>query len=343
MSRMMRDAGFVLLLLALAASLSWFFSKVRKEGVESYLALLGNQLFATVPEGADKDELKKKYDQFLVEVADRKIPPEQVEKVAASILNASNASEALTAQQVEAVLALAALPEGGLEKELSIVQVLPPEAPKVPARAGQDSLPRPPETRVGVFENTPEAWAALNERLKNLYEFNHKLHGALVAPEMPRMHMEYRFEPGMKMRLIVDDSLKHEIMRRNDAALTREWQRLEQKKLVVAQQNFATHLRSEQARLQQELQRLRALQRQTQPVPEKNSQAWQALEALKDLPAIVTVVAADSVIIRREIAKALKMAALADSLSGREDIKDALREASKALQETAAQQPGKNK
>lgn len=52
---------------------------------------------------------------------------------------------------------------------------------------------------------------------------------------------------------------------------------------------------------------------------------------------------AHSVIIRREIAKALKMAALADSLAGREDIKDVLREASKALQETEAQQPGKNK
>ncbi len=339
MSRMMRDAGFVLLLLALAASLSWFLSKVRKEGVESYLALLGNQLFATVPEGADKDELKKKYDQFLLEVADRKIPPEQVEKVAASILNASNASEALTAQQVEAVLALAALPEGGLEKELHLVQVLPPEAPEAPAVAGYDSLPVPPETKVGVFENTPEAWAALNERLKNLYEFNHKLHGALVAPEMPRMRMEYRIEPGMRMRLIVDDSLKHEIMRRNDAVLMREWQRLEQKKLVVAQQNFAAHLRSEQARLRQELQRLRELQRQTQHVPEKDSQAWQALETLKDLPAILSAVAADSVIIRKEIARALKMAALADSLAAREEIKKAMREAAQTLQET---QPGKN-
>lgn len=340
MSRMMRDAGFVLLLLSLAASLSWFFSKVRKEGVESYLALLGNQLFATVPEGADKEELQKKYEQFLVEVADRKIPPEQVEKVAASILNASNASETLTAQQVEAVLALAALPEGELERELSIVHVLPPEAPAIPELAGQDSMPRPPDTRMGVFENTPEAWAALNERLKNLYEFNHKLHGALVTPETPRMHMEYRFEPGMKMRLIVDDSLKHEIMRRNDVALTREWQRLEQKKLVVAQQNFSTRLRSEQARVQQELQRLRELQPH---MTEKNSQAWQALEALRDLPVIVSVVAADSVIIRKEIAKALKVAARADSLAAREQIKNALREAGNALQEVEVQQPRKNK
>lgn len=336
MSRMMRDAGFVALLLALAASLSWFFSKVRKEGVENYLALLGNQLFATVPDGADKEELKKKYGEFLTEVADRKIPPEQVEKVAAGILNASNAGEALTAAQVEAVLTLATLQPGEIETKL-LVHVPPPDPPSLPDLAGPDSLPRPPLTKVGVFsspKSTPEAWQALNERIKSLYEFNHKLHGELAAPESPRFHMEYRVEPGMKMKLIVDDSLEREIMQRKNETIAREWRLLEEKELVVAQRDLGTRLRKDQERLHRDLQRLRELQRlHPRQAPVKDVQALQALEALKDLPAIASIMVVDSAIIGQEIAKALKNAAQADSLFASDSVRQALQDAGEALRE----------
>jgi hypothetical protein len=317
----MRDAGFVALLLALAASLSWFFSKVHRDGVENYLGLLGGKLFAMVPEGADKEKLKLKYGQFLTEVAARKVAPEQVEKVVVSILNASNASDTLTAEQAEAVLMLAALPE----HEFRLVEVLPPPGmPGAPAPALAGEEPAVPSPGAAGFrpEHPPQDWETLNARIKTMYEFNRKLHGELAAlpPQAARRHMRYRFEPGMPMMLIVDDSLKREIIRRNNAPLLRDWQRLEREKLVVARQNLGEQMQMEQAHIRRELRRWRDLKRLQQHPPEKNSLAWQALESLKDLSGLAATALLDSAAISQEIEKALKAALIADTAFVQEEI-----------------------
>jgi len=302
MSRIVRDAGFVVLLLAVAASLSWFFSKVRQTGVENYLGLLGNSLFAMVPEGEDKDQLKKKYGQFLADVAERKVPPEQVEQVAASILNLSNASQGLTAAQAETLLFLTEMP---LEFGKGTAVVVTPALPGAVKVAGDSTVP-PPVAALPA-QSAPEKWEAMQERIKMMYEFNHRLKGELagLTPHPPAVQhlMHFRLAPDMKITVVVNDSLKQALLKRKQLAIAKELERLEKEKRLVWQQNFSAQLRLDHERLKRELQRLR------------EPEAMRAFSSLHRLENLSLKTAADSADFKAELKQAL------------EEAKRALREA----------------
>ncbi len=305
MSRIVRDAGFVVLLLAVAASLSWFFSKVRQTGVENYLGLLGNSLFAMVPEGEDKDQLKKKYGQFLADVAERKVPPEQVEQVAASILNLSNASQGLTAAQAETLLFLTEMP---LEFGKGTAVVVTPALPgAVKVEVDSTVPPMPPPVAALPAQSAPEKWQAMQERIKMMYEFNHRLKGELAGltphPAAMQHLMHFRLAPDMKITVVVNDSLKQALLKRKQLAIAKELERLEKEKRLVWQQNFSAQLRLDHERLKRELQRLR------------EPEAMRAFSSLHGLENLSPKTAADSADFKAELKQAL------------EEAKRALREA----------------
>lgn len=307
MSRIARDAGFVVLLLAVAASLSWFFSKVRQTGVENYLGLLGNSLFAMVPEGKDKDQLKKKYGQFLADVAERKVPPEQVEQIAASILNLSNASQGLTAAQAETLLFLTEMPLEFGKGTAVVVTPAPPALPGAVSVEGDSAVPpMPPLVAALPAQSAPEKWEAMQERIKMMYEFNYRLKGELAGltphPAAVQRLMHFSLAPDMKITVVVNDSLKQALLKRKQLAIAKELERLEKEKRLVWQQNFSTQLRLDQERLKHELQRLRELQRLGEP------EAMKALSSLHSLENLSPKSAADSADFQAELKQALEEA-----------------------------------
>ncbi|MDZ7267016.1 MAG: hypothetical protein ONB48_05410 [candidate division KSB1 bacterium] len=318
MSRIARDAGFVVLLLAVAASLSWFFSKVRQAGVENYLALLGDSLFAMMPESRDKEQLKQKYDQFLADVAARKVPPEEVELVAANILNLSNTNQGLTAAQAETLLFLAKLPqETGQRTPIVLAPVLP-ASPGAAMMAGDSAVPPPPPA-TGLAESTPEKWEAMHQRIKMMYEFNHRFKGELAGlaphPEAMQRFMHFRMAPDMKITVVINDSLKKALLHRKQLAIARELERLEKEKRLVWQQNFRAQLQLDRERLQQDIRRLQELQQKGGPESRREPSDWHGLENLS------RKTGPDSAAFQAELRKALEEAKRAlrevDSLHAR--------------------------
>ncbi|MDW7682333.1 MAG: hypothetical protein SCK70_17345 [bacterium] len=92
MGKALKNIGVFVIAISLTAVIFWlvFLDKESQEIVlEHSLNMLGNKLLAMVPEGAEKGGVKQMYDNFVKQASAREVEPEQVEQVAASILNLS--------------------------------------------------------------------------------------------------------------------------------------------------------------------------------------------------------------------------------------------------------------
>ncbi|MCH8874135.1 hypothetical protein IH824_15425, partial [candidate division KSB1 bacterium] len=107
-----RKIGFVLaaLVISVAVYLTFYAEEEVKQSVLEYsLDLMGEKLLALVPDGTEKNKLNELYQSFKERATKGNVAPQQIESMAANILNTSNAETELTPQQAEGILRSAML------------------------------------------------------------------------------------------------------------------------------------------------------------------------------------------------------------------------------------------
>lgn len=257
LNKMLRIAGIIIFIVLGGIAIYNLSIKPKIDTLNNYVELLGNKFLAMVPEGSGKELLAGMYRDFAEKVRNREVEPEQVERVAAGILNLSNTHEQITPKQAEALLNIAAaIPE--VDSAASA-----PPAPKVAAV--------PPE----------KEWENLGERLKSVYEFNEKMrqHQIALPPEMDSVsvpspapspshyNMHFRVDEGLT--IVIDSKMKMIFSEEAQRDLKQEFERLEKQKLLLWQEDYARRLEEQKKQIAVEL-----------------AQMQQELEALKKLPEV---------------------------------------------------------
>ena len=195
MAQKKRDFGLILSLgLIIVIAGYWFVKEVPTDGVEHYVDLLGDKLMTLIPKEQDKEEVAAIYDEFKAKVKEKKVSPENVEKVASAIFNLSNTADSISLSEVETLIRIAS-------PEMAVDSV---------------GLVRIPDV-----EASPEEWEELNKRLSGVYHIQESLEDhVIVTPDDPRPR--YRVDKGLNV--IVDNRVKKEIKRARLEELEKEVQ-----------------------------------------------------------------------------------------------------------------------
>jgi hypothetical protein len=171
-----RDIGFILSLgLIIAIGSYWFVKEMPVEGIEFYSELLGDKLMALVPKAEEQSEFAEKIDEFKNQIREKKIAPEKVEQMAATLINLDNANDTLSVEEAEALIQIAVVAEPVDKAELILA------------------------------EPSPEVWDKLNKRLGIVYEFNEKIkeHELKLPDEEP-----LSFQVDDDLNVIIDSRVR---------------------------------------------------------------------------------------------------------------------------------------
>lgn len=264
-----RKIGFFLAVLLISAGIylvMYAEKDVQQNMLKLSLNLMGDKLLAMVPEGADKNKLTELYEDFKQRVINGSVAPEQIENVAANILNVSNTETTITSQQAGGILRLAMV--APVPEVSAIGHVEPPPIPEHPE------------------------WENLGQRVKIMFEFNEQMHDAIKEqPEKRREFLKqihYQVKDGLN--LVVDTNLKQQMDEKEFIILAKEFKYLEQQELLAWQENLEVELEKEMKGM---LEELGALQESLEEHKSKHIivvledlEALKSLEYLEYLPTI---------------------------------------------------------
>ena len=97
-----KKIGFALLVFFMSVGIFFLLSnneQIKTNILRTSLELFGKELLAMVPEGNEKDLLVDRYNQFINKAENDEIPPEKIEKIAATILNLANQDSLISAEK----------------------------------------------------------------------------------------------------------------------------------------------------------------------------------------------------------------------------------------------------
>ncbi len=211
-----RDYGLIFSLgIIIAVGSYWVVKEMPTDGIEFYLDALGDKLMAMVPQDNKKEELAAVYEDFRKKVKEKKIKPENVEKVAAAIINLTNSKDTLSADEAEALIEIAST---------SIIPLLP--------------------LKYEVVEPSAEDWEKLNERLESVHDLDKKLREQnIIINTTPEM--TYRVDENLNV--IIDSRVRHRLEKEEIL------RHLEEQKRVVWIDNMAESLKKDLDKIEIEL------------------------------------------------------------------------------------------
>ena len=296
--------------------------------IHGSLDKIGARLVAMIDDVAGQETVAEQFKAFQEKVRAQEVPPEEVENIAANVLNLSNSGSTLTPEQAALMLEMAAsAPEATL---------LP-----TPAAPGDTTAPAPPLAAASPRPPTapappaPVDRDALAERLEAMIAFDVEVRQAMAERRDVARHIRYRVDEGL--HIDIDAEMAEEMAQR----LAGHLERLEKRKMVVWKRNMAEEIRAERERARYELRSVEALKRR--PPPREVRMAMKNLESLKHLETLgYRPLLSDS--IKREIKVHLEEALVSLSedlnveLADREDLVeeqlDAVEEILDAVQES---------
>lgn len=286
LKEVLRGAGLAVFLLLGAIAVYQLAIRPKTDDLNRYVNLLGNQLLAMVPEGDGKESFARVYRDFMDKVANREVPPERVERVAAGILNLANREKVITPEQAQAVIRLAEYA---------------PVADSLPIAKGSKLPPAAPIAN----------WEELGARLKELYEFNEKFREIPPPPRPGQAPLAqkilFRVEDGIKV--IIDDEVKAELSSRELHSIEKKLAELDKLNLLRWQKDFDKQLERELQQVNVELERveviLKDLEYRQQEQKIKTITVVKSLQSLDSL-AVPIPVNVDSIL--KEVQKQLKAA-----------------------------------
>ncbi len=203
--------------------------KLKADILKSTLELFGDDLMAMVPDGEQKKLLKRKYNEFLQQADKEEIPPEEVERVAATILNLTTGDRVIHAEDALTALNF---------DDKNLVQP-PPEFFKAPETAAVRKEKTGEKRKGPVPEPPKEYWNDLErrhiaERLSKVKEFQEEMHELLQHDSEKRAlrkQMIFNADSGLTVALNID--LKNIMDFEKDTTLQNQIEKLEKEKILV--------------------------------------------------------------------------------------------------------------
>ncbi|MBM3264208.1 MAG: hypothetical protein FJY97_12395 [candidate division Zixibacteria bacterium] len=192
------------------------YQEYRQDVLAYSLDRVGERLEAMASDEKDRSSINQLYEAFKRQVLDREVSPDQVEKVAANILNLNQQGATVTSEQVMAMLEEPTLVMAGF------------------------SVPVPPPTAL-----QPERFEELGEKLKTLYEFDTRFQEAIKADPNTlaeiRKHRYYEYKDGLRVH--VDRQIRKHFEDGKFERIGEEIQGLERKTLAIWREHVADSLR----------------------------------------------------------------------------------------------------
>ena len=219
MGQKKRDYGLILSLgLIIAVGSYWLIKELPVDGIEYYVEFLGEKLVNLVPKEQEKQEVAQIYEDFKNKVREKKIKPENVEQIAAAIINLSNTNDTLSLAEAEKLM------------QMALIEIpLPSDAPEI----------------VDHPEPTPEEWEDLNERLSTVYKLDERLTDQeIISKKTPAI--KYRVDENLN--IIIDSKVRPDL--ENEEVLLR----LEEDKRLIWMDNMEEELNKSLVRLELQLQ-----------------------------------------------------------------------------------------
>jgi len=219
--RILRTAGLVFVIIAGGLLLYKTMYEVKNRNLVSYAETAGEKLISMVNAETGKRTFAKLYQDFLDQIREKKVSPEQVEQTAANLLNLSNVSDTLSPEQVEAVLQFATLTR---------------ETPQTPELSAAAEVPKAASI---------EQWREMEERVSLAFEFNEKILAQREKLAMSRqeMHSKIKYQESGGIKIVLDKKIQNEI-----AALDLELKKLEKANLIVWREDL---VKAEESELQE--------------------------------------------------------------------------------------------
>jgi hypothetical protein len=213
-----RDFGLVICLgILIAAGSYWFVKELPTDSMEYYMDYLGERLVNLVPKKGEKESLNIKYDQLKTLVKEKEIEPENIEKMAAAIINLSNAQDTLSLKQAESLIAIAGASLSDGKQESGEKQKIEP---------------------------LPEKWENLNARLGTIQELDKKLR---EKPVISGQHPGRNYRVDSRLNIIIDSRERQNL--ENEAFI----RQLEEEKRLVWMHDMAENLKKELQKLETDL------------------------------------------------------------------------------------------
>ncbi|MFQ5603372.1 MAG: hypothetical protein ACE5HS_08905 [bacterium] len=281
---------FSVLIIAAGIYLAFYAEKEVQQNVLEYsLNLMGEKLLAMVPEGEGKDKLSEMYEGFKQRAVEGELAPEQIETVAANILNVSNSDSSLTPEQAEAVLRSAMMvPRAGM----------PPAPPLVPGEERSFQIP----------PTAPERWQHLGKRVKAMFEFNEHMHRAMREQAFNRRELarKIRFRVKNGLNLALDTRLRPFMEEKEFQQVREEMKALEKERLLHWHENLSEELEREMTELRQQLESMQESLNELKDT--QFLESLEGLEALKNLEHLKQIPYIDADSIRKVVKKSLEEA-----------------------------------
>ncbi len=282
-----RKIGFVLaaIVISVAIYLTFYAEEEVKQSVLEYsLDLMGEKLLALVPDGTEKNKLTELYQDFKERATKGDVAPQQIESMAANILNTGNTETALTPQQAEGILRSAMLAPTPIS-ELLYIELGSGEPPQ---------LARAPK---------PERLQFVGKRVKTMFELNEKIYIAIkknrVKYHEKARQIHYRVKDGLN--IIMDVSLRSHLDEEEFKNLAEQLKDLEQKRVLKWEKDLSVALEKEMAALQNFLDELKE---------QKSFEILKELESLKSLEHLKHIPVIDPDSIRKVVEKSLREAGI---------------------------------
>ena len=289
-----RKIGFVLaaLVISVAVYLTFYAEEEVKQSVLEYsLDLMGEKLLGLVPEGTEKNRLNELYQGFKERATKGDVASQQIETMAANILNTSNTETELTPQQAEGILRSAMLAPAPIS-ELPYVELGSDETPQIA------NVPEPKRLQI------------VGNRVKTMFELNEKVYvairtNALKHHEKARQ-IHYRVKDGLN--IVMDLNLRSHLDEEEFKNLVEQLKDLEQKRVLKWEKDLSVEIEKEMAETKKEL---AALQESLDELQEQRSfEILKELESLKSLEHLKHIPVIDPDSIRKVVEKSLREAGI---------------------------------
>lgn len=217
--------------------------EVRNDLLEYSLNTLGEKLFSLMGESPEKAQLQDKYNSFVERAADGEANQDQIEYVAANIMNASNSQETVNPE-------LAA-------------QILETTEPNF-----QPSKALNQDTPIRTAALTNEESMAIGENLSNLIKMNENLKDSFFKHGSQSDFSKkvfYKWDKGIVLNL--DEELKSEKDQEEFKFIFAQLEDLEKVQKMEWKKELSKALKSEHVKYKMEMKKLKELHMNHQEIP----------------------------------------------------------------------------
>lgn len=250
MFKTVRNMGISLLVFAYIVVVVFFLIRDYKKDISNALNdsldFIGGTLTAMVADSSDKKVAVGTYNDFKKQVLNHKVAPQQVESMAANILNLSTSGVMLSPAEAEEILKSAFTIR--IEKDSTFQDSLTVTLDEMSfPKISIDSKPRKPVTSDDLKMS--------NTRLFSIHDFEKKIsrlqENRKISDKDFRRNMYYDSKNGLK--LIVDPKSKEHFLKDDIAEIDIELKNLENEDVLVYNNDLKKALENEKKKLEKEL------------------------------------------------------------------------------------------